>query len=355
MSEAELGGFRQMQTAFREPLVVPTFLLAVAAMTSFVIWDVAREGGWGLGANLRVACAGIALGLLGLIRGLWSPSIRLQSLSLYFVMYAWQLVAGSTFGSDTLLQFPGLLVIMFASVFAFVHARDAWVNIVLAGISVPLVLPPAASTAQWLFVLGLFASVILLVWVNCAQRERTSAVIFLSKSQWKRDAQTDMLTGLPNRRTFESFMEREAWRLASSPTSLTLAIIDIDHFKMVNDLHGHDAGDGVLKEVADRLSGNLRDVDLLARLGGEEFALVMLGIPREAATALLGRLKNAIESRPLAVGTLGVRCTISAGLATGAVGDESWDALYHRADQALYEAKAGGRNRIVASPLEAGV
>ncbi|WP_077034472.1 hypothetical protein [Pelomonas sp. KK5] len=87
MSADELAGFRQMQTAFREPLVMPTFLLAVPAMASFVVWDMAREGGWGTGANVRVVGAGLALGLLGFVR-LWAPTVRLQSLLLYVGMYA---------------------------------------------------------------------------------------------------------------------------------------------------------------------------------------------------------------------------------------------------------------------------
>ncbi len=236
------------------------------------------------------------------------------------------------------MQFPGLLIIMFASVFALVHARDVWINVLLAAISVPLVLPPAPSVAQWLYVLGLYGCVVLLAWVNCAQRERTSAVIFLSKSQWKRDAQTDVVTGLANRRTFEAFMEREAWRLAASSSSLTLAIIDIDHFKLVNDQYGHDTGDAVLKQVAARLRANVRDTDLLARLGGEEFGLAMLGIPRDAASARLDRLRQAIESHPFAVQGHSIRCTISAGFTDGTAADKSWEAVYQRADKGLYEA-----------------
>lgn len=347
MSAEDLDGFRQMQAAFRKPLVVPTFLLAVSAMAAFVVWDVAREGGWGAGANMRVAGAGVALGLLGLLRGVWRPSVRIQSLVLYVVMYAWQLAVGTTFGPDTLLQFPGLLIIMFASVLACERARDAWVNLMLAAASVPLVLPPSASMAQWMYVLGLFGCVVMLVWVNCAQRERSSAVIYLSTSQWKRDAETDVMTGLANRRTFKTFMEREAWRLTRSPSSLTLAIIDIDHFKQVNDQYGHDAGDDVLKEVAARLKACVRDEDLLARLGGEEFGLVMSGMHRESAAALLNRLRDAIESRPFAAGGQSIRCTVSVGIAGGTAADKTWDVLYQRADKALYEAKARGRNQVV--------
>jgi len=80
---------------------------------------------------------------------------------------------------------------------------------------------------------------------------------------------------------------------------------------------------------------------------------LMLGIPRDAAAALLGRLKSAIESPPFALGDQEVRCTISVGIAAGAATDERWDALYQRADKALYEAKARGRNQVVAAPLEA--
>lgn len=135
--------------------------------------------------------------------------------------------------------------------------------------------------------------------------------------------------------------------MTTTPSSLTLAIIDIDLFKQVNDQYGHDARDGVLREVAARLKACVRASDLLARLGGEEFGLVMPGMPGQVAAGLLDRLRATVESRAFVVGGRSIRCTGSVGITDGTATDVTWDSLYQRADRALYEAKARGRNQVV--------
>ena len=128
---------------------------------------------------------------------------------------------------------------------------------------------------------------------------------------------------------------------------LTLMIFDIDHFKQVNDTYGHDCGDEVLKGFADRLRGIIRGGDLLCRLGGEEFVIVMPGVDVEAATRIAERARLAIEEEPFVIDPNGraIPVTVSIGVAERGADDDA-GSLYRRADRALYRSKSEGRNRV---------
>ena len=159
-------------------------------------------------------------------------------------------------------------------------------------------------------------------------------------------ATTDGLTRLPNRRQLMTALDTEVVRAARSRRPLTLALLDIDHFKAINDRHGHPAGDAVLVAVADVLREVTRGGDLLGRFGGEEFAVLMPDTSLDQAQLGCERLRRAIERRTLTFpdGSTG-RVTISTGVARLA-GAEGPTQLIRRADVALYEAKAGGRNVV---------
>jgi diguanylate cyclase (GGDEF)-like protein/PAS domain S-box-containing protein len=156
----------------------------------------------------------------------------------------------------------------------------------------------------------------------------------------------DHLTGIANRRTFFEATERELARRRRSPRELSLILFDADHFKQVNDTHGHPAGDAVLKHFASVLSQTFRQVDVVARIGGEEFAALLPSTGQPGALVVAERLRAAIESASVIFDGACIRYTVSAGIA---VMDDSLgglDELLKRADHALYAAKAGGRNRI---------
>lgn len=159
-------------------------------------------------------------------------------------------------------------------------------------------------------------------------------------------ATTDALTGLPNRRRLMEAMELEVARAARSGRPLALALLDVDHFKAVNDTHGHPAGDEVLRCVAEELRRIGRSGDVLGRFGGEEFAVLMPETDLAQARRAGERLRAGIAKRTIHYpdGSIG-RVTVSAGVALLA-GDESCDLLVSRADAALYEAKADGRNLV---------
>lgn len=162
----------------------------------------------------------------------------------------------------------------------------------------------------------------------------------------------DQLTGLLNRREFDRALIEEGERARRFAHPLGLVMVDIDHFKAINDAHGHLVGDCVLREVARRIATEARSVDRLARFGGEEFALIVLEADGAAALAAAERVCAAVRRSPITAGPgLALAVTISAGAA--AMPEQAGDggALIAAADQALYAAKAGGRNRAISAEL----
>ena len=139
------------------------------------------------------------------------------------------------------------------------------------------------------------------------------------------------------------------WRKFAKP--IAFLILDIDYFKAVNDSHGHDMGDEVLREFARRIAANVRGIDLACRYGGEEFVVVMPDTDMELAWTVAERLRRSVEEAPFLIsrapGVLNV--TVSIGMAGSEGVHDTAEALLHRADQALYRAKRDGRNRIVAA------
>jgi two-component system cell cycle response regulator len=128
---------------------------------------------------------------------------------------------------------------------------------------------------------------------------------------------------------------------------VSVVMVDVDHFKAVNDTYGHDAGDEVLRSVAQRIIGNIRSFDMAARLGGEEFVVVMPDTPQEDALAAAERLRARIADSPIAsVGGRSIAITASLGVAASVRGDTS-QTILKRCDQALYGAKRDGRNRVM--------
>jgi two-component system, cell cycle response regulator len=159
---------------------------------------------------------------------------------------------------------------------------------------------------------------------------------------------TDPLTGLYNRRYMESHIGTLVEQAATRGKPLTVLVLDIDYFKSINDTHGHDAGDDVLREFAIRIRKSIRGIDLACRYGGEEFVVVMPETDMAVATVVAERLRRRIASDPFPIqqGARTVDVTISIGLA--ALGrDDNAARVIKRADQALYRAKRDGRNRVV--------
>ena len=161
---------------------------------------------------------------------------------------------------------------------------------------------------------------------------------------------TDQLTGLHNRRYMSRHLDSLLDNAKKNARPLAFVIMDIDFFKAVNDSHGHDIGDEVLKEFASRIAANVRGIDLACRYGGEEFVVAMPDTDVAFAYSISERLRQSIETTPFRISRAPheLSLTISIGIAKAEGEGDSADALLHRADQALYRAKRSGRNRVVA-------
>lgn len=169
------------------------------------------------------------------------------------------------------------------------------------------------------------------------------------KAEVERLAFFDSLTGLANRRELGLCLNREVARSVRTNEPLSVAVVDIDHFKDINDTFGHLAGDEVLRGVAEAILGSVRDVDLVCRYGGEEFVVVLPNCATVSAVAVLERVRAAVSE--VGRGKI-TEVRVSAGIATEAGEGCSAERLVERADQALYESKRGGRDRVTIAPFE---
>ncbi len=168
--------------------------------------------------------------------------------------------------------------------------------------------------------------------------------------QMSESALRDGLTRAYNKRYFSDRIESEFQYAVRHTTPLSLIFLDIDHFKKINDTHGHQAGDLVLAQLATLVMSMLGEEETFARYGGEEFAVVARGVDLEAAAALSERLRAAVEAHPFKFQGTAIPVTISVGVAHAAAsGMSSSGDLVARADEAMYAAKRGGRNRVCTS------
>jgi diguanylate cyclase (GGDEF)-like protein/PAS domain S-box-containing protein len=170
------------------------------------------------------------------------------------------------------------------------------------------------------------------------RREATEAL--------RRAVACDHLTGLSNRRALYEACELELERWRRTPRPLSMVLVDADHFKRINDNFGHAIGDAVLRHLASGLSATFRAMDVVARLGGEEFVVLLPGCDEEAATMVAQRLCDRIAAQPVTVEEAIVHYTVSVGVASMDADVAGVEELIERADKAMYAAKAGGRNRV---------
>jgi diguanylate cyclase (GGDEF)-like protein len=178
-------------------------------------------------------------------------------------------------------------------------------------------------------------------------RERNRELEMLNQQLWKL-SHTDELTGYFNRRHIVSRLEEEISRGMRYGSPLSVVLVDIDHFKRVNDTFGHLAGDRVLQAVADLFRSKLRESDLIGRFGGEEFLLILPHTDLMGAEAFCHRLRDHVEKQAIAVGEQTVHITASFGLASVSRDSDTWQKLLRVADRNLYRAKSLGRNRVIA-------
>ncbi len=170
----------------------------------------------------------------------------------------------------------------------------------------------------------------------------------IANAELTRLATTDFLTGVWNRRRFMELGEAEVARVRRSGRCFGAVMMDVDHFKAVNDTYGHDAGDSVLRALAEACVDRLRNVDIVGRMGGEEFALILPETDPQGARLTVERLREHLGELTIPVDSGPLNVTVSAGVTTVQDPKDSIESALKRADAALYEAKDRGRNRTVA-------
>ena len=181
--------------------------------------------------------------------------------------------------------------------------------------------------------------------MNVATLTETQLALAVENEDLEKRALVDDLTRIWNRPAILEIVERELHAARITGKHCAILSLDIDHFKQINDTHGHPGGDEVLREVSARLRGAIRPSDAVGRVGGEEFLIVLPGCSREGALTAGERVRSALRATPIAVPGVSLTVTVSVGVACSAESTTA-DAILLAADGALYSAKRGGRDRV---------
>ncbi|KFN49103.1 GGDEF domain-containing protein [Arenimonas composti] len=236
-----------------------------------------------------------------------------------------------------------------------VSVRRSWLPFVLAALALP-VLGSVQEPSTWMVVVAslvLFYGLGLVAWLAhrihnlLEERDRARA----EARQVRQDSERDALTGVLNRGGWRRRLERMSAAAVEDGKPISVLFFDIDLFKLINDSLGHAVGDDCLRLVAATVGEELRGGDVLGRLGGEEFAVILPTAKRIHAIAVAERIRQAIQKHCRVVGEEVVELTVSIGAAEYLGPDEPLDTLMGRADRAMYNAKDSGRNIVVADPL----
>jgi diguanylate cyclase (GGDEF)-like protein len=346
--------FRESRLASLISINLNTFWSIAILLTAFALWDLFVDPAhWRAAFTVRIVGA-IAVILTGFFqklpgRAAWMP--LMAKLRLVIAVIA-SLTAASMLDTGFGYGVAGLIVIILTGPYIALDARDlAATNLavlVTVATVITIVSPtPFNTVGTVVFVLLAIAVSTLLGRVLEASNRRAFAL----ELELHRDARTDTLTGLDNRRAMRErgYVELKRARRVSEPVSVLLS--DLDHFKGINDRHGHEAGDAALVQTARVLRGALRESDALGRWGGEEFIAVLPGTGPEGALEVAERMRSAMAATAF---DFGEGTTISLGVATMSSIDDplsAWDELVREADQNLYRAKREGRNRVVAAAI----
>ena len=319
-----------MQQVKRTTEEIVTLTLSAAGAVSVMPFAVIRFSGgeWVVGVIDLILILGVSL--IGLY-GWWTRQVRLASLTLTLFFMTGLVIIVNLLGASLIYwAYPTMVAAFF-----LVKPREAVViNLLAMALLIP-VLMAGMPTLQFIIVL------VTLVLNNIF------AYVFATRMNEQRQhlsylAERDPLTGIGNRRALTASLEDVIARQHTKPVTASLVVLDLDHFKDVNDTYGHTIGDKILIRVTEIVDTKIRVTDDLYRYGGEEFVVIAMGAPREAANKLAEQLRVAVEASDL----LPERpVTISLGVAQLKEG-EAYDNWLHRADSALYEAKRAGRNRV---------
>lgn len=272
--------------------------------------------------------------------------LSIFSAELIFVMILNRLHTGMTYGIG------GFMVFMFMPVLALAGLSMRLKMLATVGISaMPQVL--ALMGIAHGFQHGQYAALIwptaVVISLTHVAFDRTYALRYAAERALENSSNTDALTGLANRRHFMPTLKHEVIRACRQRTRTSLLMLDIDHFKSVNDKHGHPTGDLVICALAEICKNSVRTIDMAARLGGEEFAVLLVDADKDAALAVAERIRATVEQHQMtSCNGVPLRFTVSIGLCEQLPEEENEGPMIERADAALYQAKNTGRNKVVA-------
>lgn len=351
---------------YRRFLLVVTLLgqaayLSYALADMIVIADVAL-----LSIAVRSAYVLLVLSLtLAVFR--WSRNIRLLDLLLptqilfASVLWFW-LLAQSAAQWVTTYQYASVIFIVLANLCVQVRFLPSlFISLLISAVILYGVHTLARGNGEIVVVFSLVYLPVLwfslfISWSTTLDRRRaflralldkmTREALYEANEKLHRLAHTDVLTGVSNRRHFETQAQREVVRAQRHGEPLSLLILDVDHFKRINDTHGHDVGDDVLKVLAAMAAQELREHDLLARFGGEEFVALLPNTGLDGALIVAERLRAVLGACQVAVDEETVQFTVSVGVAQLADGAADLGVMIKAADKALYQAKRQGRNQV---------
>ena len=365
-----LVGWSDLVLGRQEKLRLRTTMAALATLMTvcyaIVIHVVASGGGINMHALAwwSVFAVGGLLAALLLVRSGRSERWADPSLTLFQMQWALtsNAVAYVIAGPVRALILPVLVIILMFGIFGYnrrqtlflmVYSMLLYTGAVLASAYLDNPRPPAQVVLAHLTIvlLSLLAGTLMCLKVQRmrARLRQQKEALEVALVQIRDLAMRDDLTGLINRRQMSEMLELERIRSERSGRPLVLAQLDIDHFKAINDTHGHMAGDRALQAFADTATANLRAGDVLARWGGEEFVLLLSNTPPDAAAELLERVRCAVAALSLPHNGAFICMTVSTGWAQQQRG-ELLEQTLERADQALYNAKKQGRDRVVGTP-----
>ena len=328
-----------------------TFWSIAAVIFGFSAWDwLVDPVNWPAAFRVRVAGTAliVATGLFQKLPGKanWLPflaKVRLITGVVTAFVAAMMLDRGYAYGV------AGIVVIILTGPYLAIDGRDLFatntavmVAVILLMVTAPLSTFDAVSTMVFVL-LAIAASTLLGRVIETSNRRA-----FALDLELHRDARTDSLTGLDNRRAMEERGPIEMKRAQRFGTPVSLILCDLDHFKAINDKHGHEAGDAALRTVARVLRGALRETDVLGRWGGEEFMAVLVDTTARPAVEVAERMRAAVSAARF--DDLPSGATISLGVSTVdkvTAPGATWDSLIKEADQLLYQAKKEGRNRVI--------
>ena len=344
--------FRAARSADLIALNIDTFWSIAVIVLAFGVWDMFVDPAhWAEALRVRAAGAGVvvATGLFQKLPGKahWMPLMARVRLVVAIVA---SIAAAATLDRGYGFGVAGVVAIILIGPYISIDTRDLLATnaAALAAVGIVMVWAPLEAFD----VIGTIVFVLLAALVSTLLGrvlEASYRRAFTLELESHRDARTDALTGLDNRRAIQEKGPLELKRAQRIDAPVAVILCDIDHFKSINDRLGHEAGDAVLRVVANVLRAGLRETDLIGRWGGEEFIAVMLDADAAAAGDVAERMRIAVAATPF--NGLKDGATISFGVSS--LRDfhsipEAWEALLNRADEHLYRAKSEGRNRVVA-------